>query len=189
MAGRREEDAHGGEDARAARLFPDQGEQLVALGLHVRLGDQALEAEAQQRLGVRQPDVEVPVVVVDRQAVELRDRGAGVARADRRDPPGGVRDLRVDLARDEVARAVRLEQLGERAAAPAEQLEDQQRGQRARVRGVEVGEVVVAGDLAAETPPSSRMRSLKKAWPTRLTSGTPPAARTVSATAREARTS
>ena len=96
------------------------------------------------------PHVEVPVLVVDRDAVELADLGVAVARAELLQLRRLVGDLGVDLARDEVARAVRLEQLGQRPAALAEQLEDQQRGQRPGVGVVEVGEVVVAGDLAAE---------------------------------------
>src|SRR5215211_7569439 len=129
---------------------PDQAEHLVALGLHVLARDEALEAQPQERLGVGRAHVEVPVVVVDRDAVELPDLRVAVARADRDELRGLVGHLRVDLARDEVARAVGLEQLRQRPARLAQQLEDQQRGQRPRVRVVEVGEVVMARDLAAE---------------------------------------
>ena len=52
-------------------LTADQLEHLVALLLHVLAGDERLEVQPQQRLGVRGPHVEVPVVVVDRDAVEL----------------------------------------------------------------------------------------------------------------------
>src|SRR3712207_8080428 len=48
-----------------------------------------------------------------------------------------VRDLRVDLAGDEVARAQRLQQLRQSLALDRELLEDQQRGQRAGVRSEE----------------------------------------------------
>ena len=51
-------------------------EHLVAPALHVLVGDERLQAQAQQRLGVRRAHVEVPVVVVDRDAVER-----GVTRA------------------------------------------------------------------------------------------------------------
>ena len=120
--------------------------------------------------------VEVPVVVVDRDAVELGDLGVGVARADLLDLRRLVGDLGVDLARDEVARAVGLEQLGER-----------------RCRSCRAAR----GSAARAACPSRRCRSrrsssgrrprrrrrrprracgvLKNAWPTRLTSGVPPA--------------
>src|ERR671939_435327 len=61
-----------------------------------------------------------------------------------------VLHLGVDLARDEVLRAQRLEQLAHRLALDRELLEDEQRGDRAGVGVVEVVEVVVARDLAAE---------------------------------------
>ena len=108
-----------------------------------------LEAQAQQRLGVRGAHVEVPVVVVDRDAVELGDLAVGVALSISRDLRLLVGDLGVDLAGDEVLRAVAA-RAARPSSAPAEQLEDQQRGQRPGVGAVEVAEVVVAGDLAAE---------------------------------------
>src|SRR3954452_865025 len=43
----------------------DDPEHLVAPALHVFHRHQRLQAQAQQRLGVRRPHVEVPVVVVD----------------------------------------------------------------------------------------------------------------------------
>ena len=64
--------------ARASRA--DQRQDLVALCLHVLARDERLEVEAQQRLGVRGPDVEVPVGVVDRDAVEPGDLGVRSAR-------------------------------------------------------------------------------------------------------------
>src|SRR3954447_8970320 len=51
----------------------DDAEHLVAPALHVLGGDERLERQAQQRLGVRRAHVEVPVVVVDRDAVDVRD--------------------------------------------------------------------------------------------------------------------
>ena len=57
----------------------NQPEHLVALLLHVLLGDERLEVQAQKRLGVRGPDVEVPVVVVDRDAVEVGHLAVPVA--------------------------------------------------------------------------------------------------------------
>ncbi len=120
--------------------------------LHVLDGDERLEAQPQQRLGVRRAHVEVPVLEVDADAVEVADLGAlrGVLRGDVRHLGLGVVDGRVDLAGDEVGRAVGLEQLAEALAARRQQLEHQQRRDRARVRAVEVAEVVVAADLAAE---------------------------------------
>ena len=64
--------------------------------------------------------------------------------------PCWIGDLGVDLAGDEVARAEAFEQLRQLVLAAREQLEDQQRRDRAGVGAVEVAEVVVAGDLAAE---------------------------------------
>ena len=87
-------------------------------------------------------------------------------------------------------RAVGLEQLGQRRALDREQLEDQQRRDRARVGVVEVVEVVVAGDLAAEHAPSSRMRRLEEGVADAVdVRACRPRAATVSGTARDARTS
>ena len=77
----------------------DDLEHLVAAALHVVLGHERLEVEAQERLGVGRADVEVPVVVVDRQAVDLGLAAVGVALAQALDGGGGVLDGRVDLAR------------------------------------------------------------------------------------------
>ena len=128
----------------------DQRQHLVAAALHVLLRDERLEAQAQQRLGVRGPHVEVPVVVVDRDAVEGVLAGVGVALGDLGELRLLVGDLAVDLAGDEVALAVGREQRRERPALARAELEHQQRRDRARVGAVEVVEVVVAGDLAAE---------------------------------------
>src|SRR5687768_9967040 len=57
--------------ARSSGSATDDGEHLVAPALHVLARDDGLEVEAQQRLGVRLAHVEVPVVVVDRDAVEV----------------------------------------------------------------------------------------------------------------------
>ena len=74
---------------RGQRLFsgsrPDQAQDLVPLRLHVLARDQRLEVEPQQRLGVRGPHVEVPVGVVDRDAVEPADLAVGMR--PRRSPP------------------------------------------------------------------------------------------------------
>jgi hypothetical protein len=53
-----------------ARSRTDYAEDLVAPALHVLARAQRLEGQAQQRLGIRRPHVEVPVVVFDRQAVQ-----------------------------------------------------------------------------------------------------------------------
>ena len=97
----------------AARLRAISAEHLVALVLHQLLRAR-LEVQAEQRLGVRRAHVEVPVVRVDRHAVEVRDRAL---------PPepllellqlhGDVRDRCVELAGEEVALAVRREELGQ----------------------------------------------------------------------------
>ena len=50
----------------------DEPHDLVPTALHVLLRER-LEVQAQQRLGVRRAHVEVPVVEVDRDAVEVRD--------------------------------------------------------------------------------------------------------------------
>src|ERR1700733_2152052 len=57
----------------------DQGQHLVAAALHVLVGAQRLKAEPQQWLGVGGAHVEVPVLVVDRDAVEVLLVGVGVA--------------------------------------------------------------------------------------------------------------
>ena len=59
--------------AGARRLAADQLQHLVPLGLHVLARDQRLQVEPQERLGVGGPHVQVPVVVVDRDAVEPAD--------------------------------------------------------------------------------------------------------------------
>ena len=96
------------------------------------------------------PDVEVPVLVVHRDAVELAHLAVRVALLELLHLPVLVLHLGVDLAGDEVALAQRLEQLAERLALDREQLEDQERRDRPGVGAVEVAEVVVAGHLAAE---------------------------------------
>ena len=58
--------------ARASSGVTDQREDLVALALHVLARDQRFEVEPQERLGVRRANVEVPVRVVDGDAVEPR---------------------------------------------------------------------------------------------------------------------
>src|SRR3954447_22782579 len=128
----------------------DEIEHLVAPPLHVLRGDDGLEVQPQQRLGVRGPHVEVPVLVVDGDAVEAVELAVGVRRGDLLHLRVLVGDLGVDLTRDEVLLAQRREQLGHRLALLGEQLEDEERREGAGVRVVEVAEVVVAGHLAAE---------------------------------------
>src|SRR5690242_4781364 len=50
----------------------DQGEHLVALLLHLLLGER-FEVEAEERLRVRRAHVHVPVLGIDRQPVEVGD--------------------------------------------------------------------------------------------------------------------
>src|SRR6266516_2667068 len=133
-----------------SRLRSDQVEYLVALAFHQLLRAR-LEVQAQQRLGVRRADVEVPVVRVDRDAVEVRDLALGrvpllqFLQLDR-----NVGDGRVQLTREEVARAVRLEDLRQLAALLRDELEHEQERYDAGVRLRELSEVVVTRDLAAE---------------------------------------
>src|SRR5829696_2692541 len=135
---------------RPRRSAADDPQHLVAPALHVLLGHERLERQAQQRFGVRRAHVEVPVGIVDREAVELRDLAVGEALLELVHLRLAVRDLGVDLARDEVLRAQRLEQLAHLLALDRELLEDEERGDGPGVGVVEVVEVVVAGDLAAE---------------------------------------
>src|SRR5437764_9442904 len=69
-------------------------EQLLRSRLHV---------ETKQRLRVRRPYVEPPVLVLHGEAVEPVLPSVGVARGDLVDLPGLVRHGRVDLAGGEVA--------------------------------------------------------------------------------------
>ncbi len=98
----------------ALGVTADAREQCVALLGHPR-GRLRLEVEAEQRLGVRRPQVEPPIVVADEQPVEVRDLArAGVLACDRLDDRRRVADVAVDLA----ARAVapqRRDQLRERS--------------------------------------------------------------------------
>src|SRR3954447_11314004 len=91
----------------------DQLEHLVAATLHVLARDEALEVEPQQRLGVRGPDVEVPVGVVDRDAVQAGALPVAVAPGQLLHPGVRVGHLGVDLSRDEVARAEAIDELAE----------------------------------------------------------------------------
>src|SRR5262245_22533572 len=128
----------------------NQRQDLVPLRLHVLAGYERLEVEAKQRLGVRGADVEVPVRVVDRDAVEVADLRLRVAPLDLIHLRLLIVHLGVDLAGDEVLGAELVDQVGERATLARDQLEHEQGGHRSRVRAVEVAEVVVTGDLAAE---------------------------------------
>src|SRR5262245_2537066 len=83
----------------------NQAEELGAAAVHVLARDQRLEVESQQRLGVGGADVEMPLGVVDRDAVEVVDLGVGEAALDLGHLARLVGDLGVDLAGDEVPRA------------------------------------------------------------------------------------
>src|SRR3954447_3058669 len=80
----------------------------------------------------------------------MRDLAIGVLVLELAHLGGGVGDLGVDLSGDEVLGAIGLEQLAHLLALDAELLEDEQGRDRAAVGVVEVVEVVVAADLAAE---------------------------------------
>ena len=120
-------------------------QDLVALRFHVLAGDQRLEVEPQQRLGVGGADVEVPVGVVDRDPVEVGELGPSrVALLDLRHLRLRVVDLGVDLAGDEVPGAELVHQLGRgcgrRArAAPASAAPGSSPSRRSRSRGSSSG--------------------------------------------------
>src|SRR4051794_3463761 len=136
--------------ASAAPLAANDPQDLIAAPLHVLARDERLEREAQQRLGVRRAHVEVPVGVVDRDAVHMGDLPIAVLVLELLHLRLPVSHLGVDLARDEVLGPVALEQLAHLLALDAELLEHEQRRNRAAVGVVEVVEVVVAADLPAE---------------------------------------
>src|SRR3954469_22039377 len=101
----------------------NQRQDLVPALLHVLNGDERLQAQPQQRLGVRRAHVEVPVVVVDRDAVEMRDPGVAVALLDLGHLRRRVLHLGVDLAGDEVLRAVVTDELAHPASLDGQLLE------------------------------------------------------------------
>src|SRR5215467_16039023 len=94
----------------------------------------------------------MPVVELDREPVEMREAAAGrrVALLQLLQRQGDVRDGCVDLAGEEVALAVRGEQLGQASPAPREKLEHDEERDDPAVRLREVAEVVVSRHLAAE---------------------------------------
>ena len=90
-------------------------------------------------------------VVVDRDAVQLRDLAVGEARLEARaERPSASSTVELISPLMKYLRAQRLEQLGHRGALLRQQVEDEQRRDEARVGVVVVAEVVVARDLAAE---------------------------------------
>src|SRR4029077_2697969 len=92
----------------------------------------------------------MPVVGLDRQAVEMRYAALGAeALLELAQLRGDVGDRRVDLAREEITAAEPLER-GAQLAVPRHELAHQEERNRARVRLREVAEVVVRRDLAAE---------------------------------------
>src|SRR6266498_1107286 len=105
----------------------DHAQDLVALGLHVLPGDERLEVEPQQRLRVGRAHVEVPVLVVDGDAVQPRHLAVAVALRQLVHLGLLVEHLGVDLAGDEVLRPEALQQLVQRRALMRQQLQDQQR--------------------------------------------------------------
>ena len=75
--------------------------------------------------------------------------GVGVMLGDLLDPGERVLHLGVDLTGDEVMRAIGLEQLRKALAVDRQELEDEEGGMY-RVGAIEVVEVVMPRDLAAE---------------------------------------
>ena len=111
------------------------------------------EVQADQRLGVRRADVEVPVGILDRHAVQHVDMAVGVLRGEAVDLGRhcDMSAMRVLISPEmKYFCAQRRQQLGERLVLARHQLEHQQRRDEAVVAEVEVAEVVVPGDLAAE---------------------------------------
>src|SRR5262249_19660972 len=112
----------------------DNVQHLGPLALHQLVGAR-LEVEPQKRFGVRRTDVEVPVLGVDGNAVELRDRAlVSEARPQLRELRLHVRNGRVQLAGDEVALAQGTQDLGQRLPLPRDCLEHEQYRAPARVR-------------------------------------------------------
>src|SRR5579862_8894123 len=104
----------------APRSLADHAQQFVAVRLHVLAGSQRLDAQAQKRLGVRRPGIEMPVLVVDRDPVETALAPVRVSLGELLELGLRVLDLAVDLSGDEVARSVGLEQLRHRRLAAGE---------------------------------------------------------------------
>ena len=93
----------------------------------------------------------MPVVPVDRDAVQVRDRPLGrVALLEPPEDLGHVPDRRVQLAGDEVALAEGAEDLRQLPSLLRDLLEHEQERNDAGVGLGEVAEVVVARDLAGE---------------------------------------
>src|SRR5262245_21022236 len=144
---------------------PHEAQDAVALageGALVR----GLDVEAQERLGVRRPQVEPPVREGDGQPVELV-RAAGRIRGPHRGQGGGnVGHARIQLAALVVLEEGRPE-LGERPAAALERAQEQQESRRAVVGDVAGREVkvVVAGELTAEARAGLAQRRLHERVP------------------------
>src|SRR4249919_84123 len=81
-------------------------EDLVALAFH-QLFRERLEVEPEQRLRVRRPHVQMPVLGLDRDPVQVRDLALGAeALLDLLELHGDVRHRNVDLTGQEEALAV-----------------------------------------------------------------------------------
>ncbi len=91
----------------------DGPEDQIALLLHQLLAV-GTEVEAQKRLRVRGAHVEVPMLVVDGDAVQTRDLTVAETLLEASQRSVDIVDRRVDLAGDEVLGAQRLEQFGQR---------------------------------------------------------------------------
>src|SRR5919109_3790709 len=134
---------------RPPRSRADRLEHLVALLRHVLGRYDRLQIQPEERLGVRGPHVEVPVLVVDRDAVEPRHLAVRVALGELAHLALLVGHLGVDLAGYEVPLPQLSQQLAHSPLLERQQLQDQESGDGTRVRAIEVAEVVVARDLAA----------------------------------------
>src|SRR3954453_12553148 len=136
--------------ARAGSTVADDGPAPAPLAPH-QLRGTSLEVQPQERLGVRRPDVHVPVVGIDGDSVEMAHPPFGAeAVLDLLELARHIGDGRVQLARDEVALAEGPQDRGESFALLGDPLEHEQERHDARVGLREVPEVVVARDLAAE---------------------------------------
>src|SRR5215475_8927186 len=142
--------AFGRSRARARSSRTDRRQDLVPLALH-QLGRPRLEVQPQQRLGVRRPDVHVPLARVNRDAVQVADLAlAAELLLELAELAVDVRDRGVELTGQEVMTPVGGEDLRELGPPLRDELEHEQERHDARVGLRKLPEVVVARDLTAE---------------------------------------
>ena len=153
----------------------------MAFALVAGLG---FEVEAEQRLGVRRPEVEPPRVELDGQPVEVVLAAVGVSSADLGEHGIDVVDVGVDLAALRVA-LVRDTHLGQHVVGASQLGEHLHRGDESGVGAVVRREVVVRRVLAAEHRSGLSHLLLDERVPDPVRTGTPPFSAITSGTARE----